>query len=134
LVVWGQKTSLRPKIAFSSLAGISANSPTERVNVRLLTNYLKKVVTASSQYLLFDQNDRYLWDEWKRMIMPIMDNVQSKRGVYEYLLVMDETTVTPEHIDTYECPGKILFKPTRAAEFITLEFVMTPTGASFEQI
>lgn len=124
IVIWGNKTGRR---------GVNDNkeSVLSSVNVRRLLNYLKKVVTASSQYLTFDQNDEYTWNEWHLMIDPILRAVKTRRGLYDYKLVMDETTVTPDDVDNLRMPGKIYIKPTRSSEFIYLDFIITPSGATF---
>jgi hypothetical protein len=44
---------------------------------------------------------------------------------------MDETNNTAETIDRNQLYGAIYIQPTKTAEFIILDFNITPTGASF---
>lgn len=121
IVIWGQKTTQRKATAL------------DRVNVRRLVNYLKKIVTQSTYYYVFDPNDSYLWQKWVDMVSNKLSAIQSKRGVYEYKVIMDETTVTPDDIENNRMPGTIKFKPTKTAEFIPLNFMIMPYTASFDE-
>jgi len=121
LTIWGQKTTQRKYTALN------------RVNVRRLVNYLKKVITASTAYFVFEPNDEYSWQRWYDMVEPKLTSVKAKRGVYDFLILMDETTVSVSDIDNNRMPGQIKFKPTKTAEFIPLDFMIMPTGASFEE-
>ncbi|AMM44842.1 tail sheath protein [Bacillus phage SP-15] len=118
-VIWGNRTLQRQ------------DSATDRVNVRRLMLQVRKAVAASTAYMLFEQNDQFTWEQWKGMIDPYLETIKSARGLYDYLVVMDESTVTPAHIDRNEMPGQVLLKPTKSAEFIPIDFVLKSTGASF---
>ena len=61
-----------------------------------------------------------------------MRSVQARLGLTDFKVVLDETTTTPELIDRNILYAKIFLKPARAIEFIALDFVITNTGASFE--
>ena len=63
---------------------------------------------------------------------PFLRSVQSRLGLTDYKVVLDETTTTPELIDRNVMYAKIFLKPARAIEFIALDFVITNTGAGFE--
>lgn len=121
LVIWGQRTLQRKPSAL------------DRVNVRRLMCYVRKIVAASTAYLIFEQNDPLLWRQWLGIVEPVMDNIKNSRGLYDYKCVMDETTVTPFYQDRNEMPGIIFVKPTKTAEFIPISFVLKSTGASFEE-
>lgn len=121
LVIWGQKTTQRK------------SSSLDRVNVRRLVNYLKKIIAASTAYYVFDPNDEYSWQKWVDMVEPRLAAIKSKRGVYEYKIIMDSTTVTEDDINNNRMPGTIMFKPTKTAEFIPLSFMIMPYGASFDE-
>lgn len=122
LVVWGQKTLLR------------ADTALNRVNVRRLLNYLKRVITAACNYLTFEPNDRVTWNSFEMKILPTLKNIQDKRGIYEYRIVKGETIVTAEDIDNYRMPCMIMIRPTKAAEEIPIYFVLTSTGADFNEV
>ena len=119
VVIWGQKTTLRGSSALT------------RVNVRRLVNYLKKIITASTYYFVFDPNDAQLWQKWSSLIDTKLANIKSRRGIYEYKVIMDGTTVSARDIEEYRMPGIVKFKPTRSAEFIPLDFMIMPYAASF---
>lgn len=119
IAIFGQKTLQRQP------------SATDRVNVRLLLNYLKKVIAGTAAYLAFDPNDRVTWNEFEDLVEPVLRNIKNKRGLYDYRIQMDATTVTSDQIDGYAMPGKVFIKPTKAAEDIPISFVVTRTGAEF---
>jgi len=121
-VVWGQKTLLDKSSAFN------------RINVRRLFLVLEKAISTASKYFLFEPNDNLTRLLLMNMIDPFLRDVRSRRGVYEYLVVCDETNNTGERIDRNELWCDIYIKPTRAAEFIVLNFIATKTGVSFTEI
>lgn len=120
-VVWGQKTMLAKSSAFN------------RVNVRRLFIVLEKAISTAAKYFLFEPNDEVTRNLLVNMINPFLRDVQSRRGIYDFKVICDETNNTPERIDRNELWCDILLKPTRTAEFIVLNFVATKTGASFEE-
>lgn len=122
LCIFGQKTLLR------------ANSALNRVNVRMLINYLKRVVAATCQYLTFEPNDRITWTSFEDLIEPTLESIRNRRGVYEYYLVPGEEVVTSDDIDNYRMPGRIFVKPTKTAEVIPIYFTLTNTGAIFNDV
>lgn len=122
LCIFGQKTLMR------------ANSALNRVNVRMLLNYLKKIISATCQYLTFEPNDRITWTTFEDLVEPTLDSIRHRRGVYEYYLVPGEEVVTPDDIDNYRMPGRIFIKPTKTAEVIPIYFTLTSTGAIFNDV
>jgi hypothetical protein len=68
------------------------------------------------------------------MIEPFLRDVKGRRGLYDYLVQINEVTNTPERIDRNELWGDLYLKPTRTAEFIRLNFIATKTGASFSEL
>lgn len=121
-VVWGQKTMLDKSSAFN------------RVNVRRLFIILEKSIATAVKYFLFEPNDTFTRLQLINMIEPFLRDVKSRRGIYDFLVVCDSSNNTPERIDRNELWCDIYIKPTRAAEFIVLNFIATKTGASFTEI
>ena len=121
-VVWGQKTMLDKNSAFN------------RVNVRRLFIILEKSIATAVKYFLFEPNDSFTRLQLINMIDPFLRDVKSRRGIYDYMLVADSTNNTPERIDRNELWVDIYIKPTKAAEFIVLNFIATKTGASFTEL
>jgi hypothetical protein len=48
--------------------------------------------------------------------------------------MMESVMKAAKDLDANQMVGKIYIKPTKALEFIDIEFLITPTGASFENI
>ena len=82
--------------------------------------------------LLFEPNVQKTWDRFVGQVAPFLNEVRTNFGLSEYKLVLDETTTTPDLIDRNIMYAKIYLKPTRAIEFIALDFNITRTGASFD--
>lgn len=122
LVIWGQKTLSRSDTALN------------RVNVRRLVNYIKKVVTAACEYLTFEPNDRLTWNSFEMKVVPLLETIKNGRGIYEYRVVKGETIVSSQDIDNYRMPCMVMIRPTKAAEMIPIYFVITSTGADFNEV
>ena len=122
IVVFGQKTL---QVTQSAL---------DRINVRRLMIYVKKEISRMSSTLLFEPNVNATWSRFLASADPFLRSVQSRFGLTEYKIILDETTTTPELIDRNIMYAKIFLKPARAIEFIALDFTITNTGASFEDL
>jgi hypothetical protein len=117
--IWGNKT-LQVK-----------ESALDRINVRRLLLQARKLISAVAIRLLFEQNDDIVRNQFLSLVNPILDNIRSERGLTDFRVVLDSS---PESIDRNELLGRIFLKPTRALEFICVEFNIVPTGASFDDI
>ncbi len=102
-----------------------------RINVRRLLLQARKLISAVSIRLLFEQNDDVVRNQFLSLVNPILDNIRKERGLTDFRVVLDDT---PESIDRNELNGRIFIKPTRSLEFISIEFNITNTGASFDDI
>jgi len=120
IVVFGQKTM---QVQRSAL---------DRINVRRLMIYVKKEISRIASRLLFDQNVQTTWARFTSQVNPFLSSVQSRLGLTEFKVVLDETTTTPDLVDQNIMYAKIFLKPARAIEFIAIDFVVTRSGASFE--
>ena len=119
IVVFGQKTmQLRP-------------SALDRVNVRRLLILAKRAVANVARGLAFEPNNPATWTRFVNKVNPILDGYRRDQGINRFKVVMDTTTNTPDVIDRNEMKGKIFLEPTRAAEFITIDFIITPSGVEF---
>ncbi len=119
IVIFGQKTL---QVTPSAL---------DRINVRRLMIYLKKEISRFATTILFDPNVQVTWNRFLNLTEPFLASVQSRFGLTEYRVILDETTTTPDLIDRNVVYAKILLKPARAIEFVALDFVISNTGASF---
>ncbi len=120
IVVFGQKTLQ------------ASQSALDRINVRRLVIYLKKQISILSTEVLFEQNVQATWNRFKSLIEPLLANVKVNFGITEYKLVLDESTTTDDLIDQNILYAKIMVKPARAIEYIAIDFVISSTGASFD--
>ena len=118
-VIWGNKTL---QIRESAL---------DRINVRRLLLQARKLISAVSVRLLFEQNDAKVRQDFLDAVNPILDAIRRDRGLYDFRVTV---TNDPADIDRNQLTGKIYIKPTRSLEFIDITFYITPTGASFENI
>ena len=118
-VIWGNKTL---QVRESAL---------NRLNVRRLLLQARKLISAVAVRLLFEQNDQIVRQQFLDTVNPILDGIRRDRGLTDFRVTVSSD---PEDIDRNTMSGKIYIKPTRSLEFISLEFVITPTGASFEDI
>ena len=120
IVIFGQKTL---QVTRSAL---------DRINVRRLMIYIKKEISNMAATVLFDQNVQATWKRFLGKANPFLRGVQSGLGLTDYKIVLDETTTTPDLVDRNIMYAKIFLKPARSIEYIALDFVITNTGASFE--
>ena len=118
-IIWGNKTL---QIAESAL---------DRVNVRRLLLQTRKLISAVAVRLIFEQNDEIVRQQFLDLVNPILDSIRRDRGLTDFRVVLSND---PQEIDRNEMNGKIYIKPTRALEYIFVEFLITPTGASFEDV
>ena len=120
IVIFGQKTL---QIERSAL---------DRINVRRLLIFVKKAVSRFAAKVLFDQNVQVTWNRFLGLVNPFLKSVQTRLGLSDYRVILDETTTTPDLVDRNIMYAKIYLKPARAIEFIVVDFVITNTGASFD--
>ena len=118
-VIWGNKTM---QIRESAL---------DRINVRRLLLQARKLISAVAIRLLFEQNDDKVRQDFLNSVNPILDQIRRDRGLIDFRVTVSNT---PEDLDSNTLTGKIFLKPTRALEYIDIEFVITPTGASFDDV
>jgi RNA recognition motif-containing protein len=118
-IIWGNKTL---QVRESAL---------DRINVRRLLLRARKLISAVAVRLLFEQNDEQVRNEFLRLVNPILESIKKERGLFDFRVTVSND---PEDIDANTLRGKIYVKPTRSLEFIDVEFIITPTGASFDNI
>ena len=119
VVVYGQKT-LQTKA-----------SALDRVNVRRLLITMKSYISQVAQNLVFEQNSIATRNNFLAQVNPYMEGIQQRQGLYAFKVVMDDSNNTADVIDRNQLIGQIYVQPTRTAEFIYLDFNITPTGVAF---
>jgi len=120
IVIFGQKTL---QVTPSAL---------DRINVRRLLIFLKKRVSRIAAGTLFDQNVKTTWARFKGEADKFLGSVMTDLGLTEFRVILDETTTTADLVDRNILYAKIFLKPAKSIEFIAIDFVITRTGASFD--
>jgi uncharacterized protein len=118
-VIWGNKTL---QIRESAL---------DRINVRRLLLQARKLISAVAVRLLFEQNDDKVRQQFLDSVNPILDEIRRERGLIDFRV---QVSGAAEDLDSNTMTGKIFLKPTRSLEYIDIEFVITPAGASFDDV
>ena len=121
-------------VLFGDKTGLSSPSAFDRINVRRLFITLEKAISTASKFQLFEFNDEFTRANFRNIVEPFLREVQGRRGITDFLVVCDETNNTGEVIDRNEFVAEIFVKPARSINFITLSFVATRTGVSFDEV
>jgi len=119
IVIFGQKTLQ------------ATPSALDRINVRRLMLYIERGIKLISNTILFEPNVEDTWNNFKDKVEPFLADVKARFGVEDFRLILDSTTTTPDLIDQNILYAKVLVKPTRAIEFIALDFEISKSGANF---
>lgn len=121
-MLYGDKTMLTRPSAF------------DRINVRRLFLVLEKAIGNASKYSLFQFNDEFTRSQFVNMVTPFLRDVQGRRGIYDFMVVCDETNNTAEVIDRNEFVGSIFIKPAKSTNFVSLNFIATRSGVAFSEV
>jgi phage tail sheath protein FI len=121
-LLFGDKTALTYASAF------------DRINVRRLFLTIEQALQRAAQAQLFELNDELTRANFKNIVEPYLRDVQAKRGLYGFLVVCDTSNNTPDVIDNNEFRADIYLKPAKSINYVTLTFVATRTGISFEEV
>jgi hypothetical protein len=122
ILLFGDKTALGYASAF------------DRINVRRLFLTVEQALQKSAEAQLFELNDQITRANFVNIVEPYLRDVQAKRGLYGFLVICDETNNTPDVIDNNEFRADIFLKPAKSINYVTLTFVATRTGVSFEEV
>jgi hypothetical protein len=122
IILFGDKTALGYASAF------------DRINVRRLFLTVEQALQDAAEAQLFELNDQITRANFVNIVEPYLRDVKAKRGVYDFLVICDETNNTPDVIDNNEFRADIFLKPTKSINYVTLTFVATRTGISFEEV
>jgi len=120
IVIFGQKTLQATPTAL------------DRINVRRLLIFIKKRISRIASTLLFEPNVSATWGRFTSQVAPFLDSIKTGFGLDDFRVVLDETTTTADLIDRNTMYAKIFVKPTKAVEFIAIDFIITNSGASFD--
>jgi hypothetical protein len=118
-VIFGQKTLQLSKSAF------------DRVNVRRLFLELKRIILGVARGLLFEPNDATTRKTFVDRATPLLSLVKAQAGVEQFRIICDDTNNTQADVEASRLNGRIIVVPTRAVEFIAVDFIITPAGVEF---
>jgi hypothetical protein len=121
-------------ILFGDKTGYGKASAFDRINVRRLFIYLENAISTAAKDQLFEFNDELTRTNFVNIVEPFLRDIQAKRGIFDYVVVCDETNNTAAVIDNNEFVADIYIKPARSINFIGLTFVATRTGVSFDEV
>ena len=121
-------------ILFGDKTGFAKASAFDRINVRRLFIYLENAISQAAKDALFEFNDEITRTNFVNTIEPFLRDVQAKRGIFDYVVICDETNNTAAVIDSNEFVADIYIKPARSINFIGLNFIATKTGVDFEEV
>jgi len=121
-------------VLFGDKTGSGKASAFDRINVRRLFLFLEDAISAAAKDQLFEFNDEITRTNFVNIVEPFLRDVQAKRGIFEFVVVCDETNNTAAVIDNNEFVADIFIKPARSINFIGLTFVATRTGVSFDEV
>ncbi len=118
ITIFGQRTTQREPTAL------------DRINVRRLMIYIRKVILIAARRFVFEPNDEFTWAQIEGLLNPFLDDIKRRRGITEFRVVCDETVNTPVRVDRNELWTKVLIKPTKTAEMLIFEINLTNQGAN----
>ena len=122
ILLFGDKTALGFASAF------------DRINVRRLFLTIQQALQSAADAQLFELNDELTRSNFVNIVEPFLRDVQAKRGIFDFRVICDESNNTPDVIDNNEFRADIFLKPARSINYVTLTFVATRTGVSFEEV
>ena len=122
ITIFGQRTSQR------------ASTALDRINIRRLMIYVRKVILSSTRRFVFEPNDEFTWAQIEDLLNPFLDDIRRRRGITEFRVVCDSTVNTPVRVDRNELWTKVIIKPTKTAEILIFEVNLTNQSADLGSI
>ena len=121
-------------LLFGDKTALGYNSAFDRINVRRLFLTIEQALQSAAEAQLFELNDDITRANFRNIVDPFLRDIEAKRGLYGFLVICDETNNTPDVIDNNEFRADIFLKPAKSINYVTLTFVATRTGISFEEV
>ena len=121
-VLFGDKTQLTKPSAF------------DRINVRRLFILLEKAIANAARFQLFEFNDEFTRSQFVSIVEPFLRDIQGRGGITDFRVVCDSSNNTSQVVDSNQFRGDIFIKPTRAINFIQLNFVAVRSGVEFSEV
>ncbi len=121
-------------LLFGDKTALGYSSAFDRINVRRLFLTIEQSLERAAQAQLFELNDELTRANFRNIVEPFLRDIEAKRGLYGFLVICDSTNNTPDVIDNNEFRADIFLKPAKSINYVTLTFVATRTGVSFEEV
>ena len=121
-------------ILFGDKTGLGYASAFDRINVRRLFLTVEQALEGAANAQLFELNDDLTRANFRAIVEPYLRDIQAKRGLNGFLVICDDTNNTPDVIDNNEFRADIFLKPAKSINYVTLTFVATRTGVSFDEV
>jgi len=121
-------------ILFGDKTALGFASAFDRINVRRLFLTIEQALEGAANAQLFELNDDLTRANFRAIVEPFLRDVEAKRGLNGFLVICDDTNNTPDVIDNNEFRADIFLKPAKSINYVTLTFVATRTGVSFEEV
>ena len=120
--LWGDKTALGYASAF------------DRINVRRLFLTVEQALGSTANATLFENNTEQTRSNFINIVEPYLRDIQAKGGVYDFRVICDTSNNTDAVIDNNEFRADIYLKPVKSINYVTLTFVATRNGVSFDEV
>jgi phage tail sheath protein FI len=121
-ILFGDKTQLTKPSAF------------DRINVRRLFILLEKAISNAAKFQMFEFNDEFTRSQFVAMVEPFLRDIQGRGGIQDFRVVCDASNNTSQVVDSNSFRGDIFIKPSRAINFIQLNFVAVRSGVEFSEV
>lgn len=113
---------------YGNKTSYNSQSALDRTNVARLVAYVRRQLTIAARPFVFEPNDALTRQQISGVVQSLMVDLVSKRGIYDYLVVCDESNNTPARIDRNELWIDVALEPVKAAEFIYIPVRILNTG------
>jgi hypothetical protein len=113
---------------YGNKTSFNSQSALDRTNVARLIAYLRRQLTIAARPFVFEPNDALTRQQIAGVVESLMIDLVAKRGIYDYLVVCDESNNTPARIDRNELWVDVAIEPVKAAEFIYIPVRVLNTG------
>lgn len=113
---------------YGNKSSFNSSSALDRINVARLVAYIRRQLTIAARPFVFEPNDALTRQEISGVVETLMVDLVAKRGLYDYLVVCDESNNTPARIDRNELWVDVAIEPVKAVEFIYIPVRVFNTG------
>ena len=113
---------------YGNKSSFASNSALDRINVARLIAYIRRQLTVAARPFVFEPNDSITRQQIAGVVETLMVDLVAKRGLYDYLVVCDESNNTPARIDRNELWVDVAIEPVKAVEFIYIPVRVLNTG------